>query len=106
MKKPYLSKKLEYFVEKVASLANLPLDEKQSDELKKQLILTIDYVSKLKELPTENIKITSQVTSLKNVFRADKIIKENVLSQEDALSNAKRKYQGYFVVNAIFREQL
>jgi len=59
-------------------------------------------MSKIKTLDTTGIKETSQVTNLKNVFREDMIEKERMLTQEEALSNAKNTLDGYFKVKAIF----
>lgn len=86
----------------VAKLANLKLTEKQIEKFTPQLSSVINYVSKIQELDTKKIKETSQVTQLKNVFREDRIETERILSQDDALGNAKRAYNGYFVVDAVF----
>lgn len=89
-------------VRHVAKLANLPLTP---DEIKKyapQLSAIVDFVSKLQVYDTKKVKPTSQVTGLINVFREDQIEATRMLTQEEALSNARQKHNGYFVVPAIF----
>ncbi len=89
------------FVKKIASLAHLDLSEKQTQELTQSFDESLVYVEKLSQIDTHNLKPTYQVNNLVNVTRADEVNTVNQLSQEDALSNAKRTYQGYFVVPRI-----
>lgn len=91
-------------VDKIAKLANLPLTPKQKDELGKQVGVTVSYVSHLASLPTQDVVETSQVTGLENVFREDVIDSSHILTQKEALSNAKRTHSGYIVVDHIFEE--
>lgn len=86
----------------VAKLANLQLSDEQVKKFEKQLSSVIDYVSKIQELNTKGVKETSQTTGLENVFREDKVETERVLSQEEALGNAKKTYNGFFVVKFVF----
>lgn len=88
----------------VANLAKLPLKENEIEKFKMQLSSVIDYMSKIQKLNTEKVPETAQVTGLENVFREDEIDEDRVLTQEKALSNAKRKHNGYFMVDAIFEE--
>ena len=85
---------------KIAKLANLKLKDDEKTELENQLSSILDYIEKLKELKTENIEETSQVTNLENVEREDTVLPS--LSQEQALSNAEKKHNGFFEVEAIF----
>lgn len=89
-------------VRHVADLAKLELAEEDLIKFQKQLTDIVDFVGKLKEVDTENVEPTSQVTGLENVFRTDEV--KSSLTQEETLSNAKRKYKDYFVVDAIFGE--
>jgi aspartyl-tRNA(Asn)/glutamyl-tRNA(Gln) amidotransferase subunit C len=91
-------------VKKVAKLANLTILPGQQQKFSQQLTSVIGYVSKIQELDTENVPETSQVTGMTNVFREDTVEENRMLSQEEALSGAKKKYKGYFVVPAIFEE--
>jgi aspartyl/glutamyl-tRNA(Asn/Gln) amidotransferase C subunit len=50
------------------------------------------------------VKPASQVTGLENVFREDEVNEKDTLTQDQALSNAPRKYSGFFVVDQILEE--
>lgn len=88
-------------VKAIATLANIPVNEHQINELSQQVGITVGYVSQLSSLPTATYLPTSQVTGLENVFREDVIEPGRILTQKQALSNAKRIYNGYFVVPAV-----
>lgn len=83
----------------VAKLANLQLKEKEKERFEKQLSSVLDYINKLQEIDTKNVKPTSQVTGLENIFREDKV--KPCLSQKEVLANAKSKHNGMFKVKAI-----
>lgn len=89
-------------VEKIASLAHLILTPSQKQTFTQQLSSVIGYVSKVQKLDTSNVPETSQVTGLENVFREDEVDAGRMLTQEEALSNAKRTHNGFFVVDALF----
>lgn len=84
-------------VQKLAKLVNMPLKSGEERKLQAGFDSTLGSVDKLKQLKTNN-KSTFQVTKLQNVWREDKLQPERGLTQTQALSNAKRIYQGYFVV--------
>ena|SRR3989344_3852830 len=86
----------------VAELANLILTQKEVQKFLPQLVAILDFVSKLQKLNTRKIGTTSQVTGLVNVFREDAIDDSRTLSQKEALKNAHRTHNGFFVVPAIF----
>lgn len=83
----------------VAKLANLPLTDEEIKKFDKQLAETLAYVDNLKEIDTTKVTATSQVTGLENITRED--IAQESLTQEQALSNAKKTYNGSFEVDAI-----
>src|SRR5258708_30836431 len=78
---------LEFDIEHVAKLANLPLDEKHLEILGKQLTETLLYIDRLNEIPTEKVEPTSQGTGLTNVTRDD--TGSASLPQESAVENAR-----------------
>ena len=86
-------------VSHTAKLASLPITPSEVKKFEKQLDETIDYVEELNEVNTENVEPTSQVTGLENVLSLDSA--KPSLSQEEALSNAKSRYNGFFKVDAI-----
>lgn len=89
-------------VKHTARLASLPFTDEQVEALRQSLLTTIDYISQIQSLDTEKEKATSQVTGLENVFRKDLVEERRMLTQEEALSNAKKKHKGFFVVKAVF----
>lgn len=58
---------------KLAKLAKLDLTVAESNLLTNQFTEIINYFNKLKRLNIKNIKPTSRVTGLTNIFREDKI---------------------------------
>lgn len=91
-------------VKHLAKLANLKLSEEQIKKIIPSLSIFLDYVSKIKSLDTKDIEETSQVTGRENIFREDEIDVKRMLTQKEALSNAKKTHQGFFMVDAIFEE--
>jgi len=73
-------------IEKIAKLSRLELTEEEKDQYASQLSEVLAYFEKLKEVNTENVKITAQVTGLENVYRADEI--EQCDCQEDLVKQA------------------
>ncbi len=88
-------------VRQIAKLANIPISDTQAEELTKQVGVTVSYVSKLQELPTDSVVETSQVTGLENVVREDIVDKSRMLTQKEALANASHTHNGFFVVDAV-----
>ena len=86
-------------IEHLAKLAKLDLSETEKIKYTAQLGETINYVNKLSGLSTGEVSPTSQTTGLKNVFREDKA--RPSLTQESALSNARRKLRGYFLTDKV-----
>lgn len=87
-------------VKHIANLARLPIKEEDLAKFQKELTAILDLFSKLKEIDTEGVIPTSQVTGLENIFRKDEV--RPSLPQRTVLSNAPKSHSGYFVVNAIF----
>jgi aspartyl-tRNA(Asn)/glutamyl-tRNA(Gln) amidotransferase subunit C len=89
-------------VEHVAKLANLPLKPDEKVKFEKQLSEILSYIEKLKEVKTENIEPTSQVTGLENVLREDKTSPS--LNQEEAISGTTSSQNGFFKVKAVLED--
>lgn len=90
-------------IEKVAKLANLKLSKEQKKNFDKQLKEILAYFSKLEELKTSNVEPIGQITGLENVTREDETAPS--LTQDQALKNAPRTYNGFIEVDAIFEER-
>lgn len=96
MKKTKISEKE---VKHVAKLAKLNLTPQEVKKFQEQLSEVLSYVEILKEVKTEKIEPTSQVTSLENIFSEDK--SEKSLSQKQSLSGSKKTFQGRFQIKRI-----
>lgn len=88
-------------VRRIAQLASLTLTQDEEKLFTKQFKDTLLVVDQLKEVDTADIKLTSQVTNLENVTRPDFVDTKRVLTQAEALANAKNTYKGYFIVKQV-----
>lgn len=89
-------------IKKIAKLAELPIPEGELAKLESQLEQTIEHVDRLQNIDTSSVSGTNTVTNLSNVVREDVV--EPSLTQEEALSNAKKTHNGFFVVPVILEE--
>jgi len=85
-------------VKHIAQLANIPISEEESNKLAQDFSETLQVVDQLKKADVSQVEITHQVTGFKNVLREDVVKEEQSFTQKEALANAKKTYQGYFVV--------
>lgn len=83
-------------VSHIALLARIRLREDELEHLTGNLEQILTYVEKLGELNVDDIKPTSHVLPIKNVFREDNV--EPSLAQADALSIAVDQHSGSFRV--------
>ncbi len=81
-------------IEHVAELARINLSEEEKEKFSKQLKGIIDVFSKLDKVDTKNIEASLQPVELKNMLREDE--EEKTFSQDEALSLAEHKKDGYF----------
>lgn len=88
----------------VARASSLTLSDQEVEKLQSAFQETLGVVENLHHIDTKGVDPTFQVTGLQNVLREDEVIEERMLSQEDALKNAKNTYQRYFVVDRIIDE--
>lgn len=91
-------------VKHMAKLARIPVDEKEEEELAKGFNKTLKVIDELFKVDVKGVEPTHQVTGLENILREDKVDEKKMLSQEQVLSNTKRKHNGYFVVDQILTE--
>lgn len=89
-------------VKKVAKLANLPLTPEEEEKYSEQLSAILEYVDQLNQVDTLGVEPTFNVTGLNNVMSEDETVIS--LSQEEALSNASKKENGFFVTKGVFEE--
>lgn len=85
-------------VKHIAQLANIPISEEESNKLAQDFSETLQVVDQLKKADVSQVEITHQITGFKNVLREDVVKEEQSFTQQEALVNAKKTYQGYFIV--------
>lgn len=91
-------------VSHLAKLAALNLTSTEADRFTDHFGDTLKAVSQLNELNTQKLAATPQVTALTNRLRSDEVDRSAVLSPEQALSNANRVHQNYFVVPSVLQK--
>ena len=74
-------------VKKMAQLGNIEITEDEANSFALDIERTLAYVDQLKELDTDSIEPTYQVTGLKNVWRKD-VIEKPSPSRDDLLQCA------------------
>jgi aspartyl-tRNA(Asn)/glutamyl-tRNA(Gln) amidotransferase subunit C len=91
-------------VSKIARLANIPTTDKEEEKLAAGFTTTMKVVDKLFQVDVDGVEPTNQVTGLENVFREDEVDAERMFTQDQALSNTKRKHNGFFVVDQVIEQ--
>lgn len=93
-------------VKKVAKLANLQLSSGEEEKYSEQLTKILAYIDQLNEVDTENVEPTYNVSGSpaggSNVMRPDEV--GDSISQDEALQNAPKKKDGFFVTKGVFDE--
>jgi aspartyl/glutamyl-tRNA(Asn/Gln) amidotransferase C subunit len=92
-------------VAKIGKLANLSLTPDETALFADQFSHTIDVIDQLNEIDTAKLTLIGSVTHLENVTRADEVDESRTLTQEQALSGAKRTHKGFFVVDQILTKE-
>ena len=83
-------------LDKIAHLARLEFDEKDSAKMLKDLNEIVNWVEKLKEVNTEGVEPLTSMSHEVNSLRQD--IAEVPLAHDRALSQAPKKDADYFRV--------
>jgi aspartyl-tRNA(Asn)/glutamyl-tRNA(Gln) amidotransferase subunit C len=83
-------------IRKIIHLSRLEFDEKAEESLLTDVNKILDWVEKLKEIDTEQVKPLTHMSEEVNVLRED--IVGNTLKHEEALFNGPKKDSDYFRV--------
>jgi aspartyl-tRNA(Asn)/glutamyl-tRNA(Gln) amidotransferase subunit C len=83
-------------VNKIAHLARLEFDDKGSEEMAKDMNKILEWMDKLNELDTSDVKPLTHMSAEINILREDRV--DQTLSHADALKNAPKKDSDYFRV--------
>lgn len=89
----------------IADLAKIPVNKTEVTSLTKAFNETLEIINSLQSLNVKGVEPTHHTTDLTNVLRPDRVDETNTLTQEEALANAKKTYQGYFVVPQVIKNK-
>lgn len=81
-------------IEHVAEIARLKLTDKEKEKFIPQLKEALEFFSKLSEVNTDNAEPSFHPVEIRNAVRED--AEGKCISQEEALSLAEHKKDGYF----------
>ena len=87
-------------VKKISKLANLPISSDEEEKYASQLSKVLDYIEQINRADTSKVEATFNVSGNENVMSEDSPI--DSLPEEDALSNASKKENGFFVTKGVF----
>ena len=87
-------------VKKLARLSSIALTEEEVKKYQVELSEILAFVSQLKEINTDGVKPTSQVTGLTNATRSDKEMDYGV-DKKALLKNAPDQEDGYIKVRRV-----
>lgn len=91
-------------VKHVAKLANLPLTAEEEEKYSAQLSEILKYFEQLSNVDTSKAEPTFNVSGQVNVERKDEVL-DCTITQEDALVNAPKKKEGFFVTKGVFSDE-
>lgn len=83
-------------IEELEALAKLTLSAKEREKAAQELKGMLDYMEKIKELPTQGVEPLRYCIPEENVFREDAVLLSE--DREAVLANAPVQRDGQFVV--------
>lgn len=91
-------------VEKIVNQANLKLSTKENAQLRDDFDDVLALINQLQTIETTTHQSSFSTSELENIFREDEVDNNHSFSQHEALLNAPRTYNGYFVVDRILED--
>jgi len=88
-------------VQHLAKLANLSPTPSLIQPLQSGVQTTLDYAKILGSVDVSHVGVTNEITGLINVLREDQIDQSRTFTQAQALQNAPKSHNGFFMVDAI-----
>lgn len=83
-------------IEHIANLSRITLTVDEKNTFAKQLTNILSYIEKLNELDTDEVQPMAYATSLKNIFREDKL--KSSFSRQEILELSPSSTNGFFKV--------
>ena len=88
-------------VDHIAKLARIKLTEKEEEKFANDLSSILDYIDKLNEVDTKNVKPIQQITELNNITRSDIVTNKKQETRDQILNQAPETQNNYFKVPKI-----
>ena len=92
-------------VDAIAKLANIPVTPDEKKTLAAGFTKVLGVLEELKSVDVKGVEPTNQVTGLEDVTREDEIDVTRTFTQAQALANAKRTHNGFFVVDQVLDQE-
>ena len=89
-------------VEHIALLARLGLTDEEKETFSHQLSSILEYVEQLKEVDTEGVEPTAQVTGLENILRPDNISQADSETRSKLLEAAPEREDDLVKTRSVF----
>jgi aspartyl-tRNA(Asn)/glutamyl-tRNA(Gln) amidotransferase subunit C len=89
-------------IDRVSTLARLRLSQEEKEEFMRQLNDIVQYVEKINELDTGNVKPADHIVDLSNVYRKDEVAPS--IDRNDIEKIAPDFGNGHFIVPRIIEE--
>ena len=81
------------WIRRISRLALINIEEREEEELIKDVIKIINFFNKLRELNVDNVEPLFMTPRERPIIREDEVRKG--LTEEEALMNVKEKIEGY-----------
>jgi len=91
-------------IAKVAKLAKINIPSEKINLFASQLEPILEHFKSLSKVNTDGVIPTYQTTGLNTILRDDIIATDKMFTQTQALSNAPKSSNGYFVTNATIKK--
>lgn len=88
--------------EHIAGLARLGLGEEEIERYQKDLSSILDYIEKLKEVDTGDIKPFTHPVEISNITRRDEVMPRNKEQTEKLIKLMPDQKDGYLKVKSVF----
>lgn len=88
-------------IQHIANLARLELSDQEYEKFGTQLSDVLSYIEQLKEVNTDDVEPTAQVTGLENIWREDEVEKWDENEIKSALDEAPELEDGQVKVKRV-----
>ncbi len=83
-------------IKHISKLSRISVDEKRAEKLADDLNSIFEFIEKLNELKTDDVKPLTSIAETTLKFRSDKIKSKNI--REQIIKNSPENNEDYFVV--------